>query len=57
MKKEIRRVTHREAAQLDDQYWEQKTPQEKLSALTRLRVQFHGGKRLVKVISRIPYDR
>jgi hypothetical protein len=57
MEKVIRRVTHEEAEKLDIEFWSSKTIQEKLEALTRLRMQFHGGQRLVKVIQKVPHDR
>jgi hypothetical protein len=57
MEKVIRRVTFEEAEQLDREYWAGKSVLEKWEALTRLRMQFHGGQRMVKVIQRIPYDR
>jgi len=38
------------------EYWATKSMAEKLEALTRLRMQYHGGQRLVKVLQRVPHD-
>jgi aminoglycoside phosphotransferase family enzyme len=57
MEKVIRKVTFEESERLDEEFWRNKTPQERLKALTQLRMQYHGGMRLAKVITRAPYDR
>jgi len=57
MEKVLKKVTFEEAEQLDREYWAGKSISEKLQALTRLRFQFHGGQRIVKVLQRVPHDR
>jgi hypothetical protein len=57
MEKVVRKLSFQEAEKEDEKFWLNKTPQEKLEALTRLRVTYHGGQRLKKIIHRVPYDR
>lgn len=56
MEKIIKRVKFSEAEDQDVIHWQLKTPQERIAALTRLRMSYHGGQRLVKVITKVVYD-
>jgi hypothetical protein len=56
MEKVVRKLSFKEAEEEDEKYWMSKTPQERIEVLTKLRLTFHGGKRLEKVLHRAPYD-
>ena len=58
MEKVVKKLTFQEAEEEEDEkFWMDKSPQEKIQALTRLRLIFHGGKRLEKILKRTLYDR
>lgn len=57
MEKVVKKLTFKEAEEEDEKFWANKTPQEKIQALTKLRLTYHGGKRIEKVLHRLPYDR
>ena len=57
MEKVVKKLTFQEAEEEDEKFWMNKTPQEKIQALTRLRLIFHGGKRLEKILKKTLYDR
>lgn len=57
MEKVVRKFTLKEAEEADEKFWRSKTPREKIEILTQLRVNFHGGQRLEKILHRPPYDR
>ncbi len=56
MEKIIKRVKYSDSEEEDFEFWLSKTPQEKLTALTKLRTGYHGGQRMVKVIKKIKRD-
>jgi hypothetical protein len=56
MEKIIKRVKYSEAEERDFDFWLSKSPVEKLSALTQLRLNYHGGKRMARVIRKVRND-
>ncbi|HEX5172462.1 MAG TPA: hypothetical protein VFW11_24970 [Cyclobacteriaceae bacterium] len=56
MEKIIKRVKYSDAEEEDFEFWLSKSPEEKLTALTRMRINYHGGKRMVKVLRKVRND-
>ena len=56
MEKIIKRVKYSVTEEKDFEFWLSKNPAEKLSALAHLRMNYPGGKRIVKVIKKVRND-
>ena len=56
MEKITKRVKFTEAEEQDFLFWASKMSAEKLAALTKLRMSYHGGQRMKKILQKVPYD-